>query len=1245
MDSKFGKDVGLAIRVLCRELRAMGFICKIALLIVYINLVLCIDLQARNDIKFDHATKIDSACTSTIIQDRDGFIWIGSLTGLIKYNGYELKYYTSGNSTISGAYITSILEDRDGLLWIATSANGLNSYNKETDTFTHYKHKPQTVNSITGNVFNYSPHTVIEDKSGILWIGTRNGLSKYDKSKNLFTRYTHDPNNPNSLSDNDIWVITEDKNGFFWIGTREGGLNRLDPKTGNFTNYRHAAGNSKSLSDNWVYSILIDRDGILWVGTKSGGLNKFDKHTETFTHYIHDPDDPTSLSTNEIYSIYETRAGEIWIHAYIDSAGLNKFNKKNGTVTRYRYDPDDPDSLRSDSVFAVCEDRSGIFWVLYNTEGLGKYDKENRKFTYYRHNPNNDNTIGAPCIVPIYEGSKGDIWFGTVNGGLSRYHRTLNEFKTFTNTPDDADTIRNDYPTGIYEDSEGTFWISTWQNTLSIFDREKEKVVRHYDFNAVKAAMVIMEDRKNPDILWLGCQGYGLVRFNKKSETFKQYKNSPNDHKGLSNDNILSMIEDKDNSDIIWIAPMAGGLNRFHKKTKAFTHYKHNPEDTESLGTDMLWDVYEDTAGNFWIATGGSGLNKFTKNQGTFKHYNQDNGFPADNVFSLLEDSKGNLWCSSDRGLIKFNPKNKKTQLYTKKDNICSFIFISRLRTAANQMWFGGSDGVISFYPEKMQDNPLVPPIVLTSLKQGGNDMDLNKSPETVKKITLGWRDNFFEFEYAALNYTKPEKNLYKYMLQGIDEDWFDAGTKRFGRYSGLSGGTYTLKIKGSNNDGIWNETGLSLKVTVKTAFWKSWWFYCVLALPIIFYVIKLQTEINERKRAEDALRESEIKFRGLVESTADWIWEVDSEGVYTYVSPQVETMLGYKPEEVVGKTPFDLMLQEEAGRIAVIFKNMVDTGKPIVALENIGVHKDGRHIFLETSGVPVLNESGKVTGYRGVDRDITERKRIEEELTRYRNHLENLVKKRTEALENAQKALISNEKLAVLGRLIATVSHELLNPLGVIRSSIYYLTSRLKSADPKNIKHTRRINLQIDQCHSIIKDLMEYSKGRKSVVFKRGINTFLKDTLNRIIEKEQTKFTLFTEFSPEVSLVLLDNEKMATALENLFKNATHAILAKNEYLSKKGNPYQPILKITTSMIDKNVKIDVEDNGIGMDAETLDQAFEPLFSTITEGSAGLGLSIVKKIILEHNGTVSIESKLNQGTTVSIVLPAVSKKQH
>ena len=401
----------------------------------------------------------------------------------------------------------------------------------------------------------------------------------------------------------------------------------------------------------------------------------------------------------------------------------------------------------------------------------------------------------------------------------------------------------------------------------------------------------------------------------------------------------------------------------------------------------------------------------------------------------------------------------------------------------------------------------------------------------------------------------------------------------------------------------------------------------------------QLRKQITQRKQAEEAFRKSEERFRNLVEVTSDWVWEVDRNGVYTYVSPIVGELLGYDVDEVLGKTPFDFMPPGEAERIGSYFESIVASQEPFTNLENINVHKDGHLVCLETSGVPFFSPNGELLGYRGVDRDITERKLAEEELKKHREQLEDLIKERTNELESTQEELVKHEKLSVLGQLTATVSHELRNPLGVIQSSAFYVESKLSDVDEKITKHLKRIEEQVGLCDSIVGDLLEYTRGSLSEKFKGDLNTWLERVLNEISIPDEV--SVVRELYPGLPMVPFDRDKLQRVVINLVNNATQAVIERQEKLKEEDGPYQPEVKLATSMVENGICIAVEDNGIGMDEETGRQAFEPLFTTRARGT-GLGLAIVKKIVEEHGGSVSLKSEPKRGTKATVVIPMPSE---
>ncbi len=819
------------------------------ILIILLTFILNSGLSAQDEMmRFEQAViKLDTVLYGGFLKDRDGFLWIGTMgEGAYRYDGYELKNYPQGPEALSGALIGAIVEDQDGVIWFATWSEGIAQYDKTTGTFTHHKHNQDDTNSISSNNLPNTPQALFVDRANTLWIGTNGGgLNTYDKTTGTWTRYTHEPDDVNSVSDNTVTAILEDRDGLLWVGTQTGGLNSFDRHSGTWTRYTRNPDEVNNLNDNWVNTVLEDRDGILWIGTKEGGLNRFDKTTETFTHYLHNPENSASLGQNDIWSLYEDSFGRLWIcHVISDNGGLEMFDKQTGIFTRYAHNPDNPWSLSTNGMRGgIYEDpETGIFWVLNFVGKIDKYDPQAQKFTLWQHDPDNPNSLSNNIVLPMLEDRQGIIWIGTAAGGLNKYDRQTGTFTHYLPDPDDPSSLPHPYVSGLYEDSSGTFWVGSMGGTLSIFDRDTEKCVKHYrhdpenpdSITKSERVKAILEDADDSNILWIGTFNGGLDRFEKKRERFTHYTHDPDNANSLSYD-IIPTIYDSGNG-ALWIATYGGGLDRFEKQAGTFTHYRHDPDDPQSISSNTLYDIYEDTSGTLWV-TGKGGMSKFDHHTESFTNYTKENGFPSNIIDGLLEDDAGNLWLGTgDTGLIRFDPDTETTKLYTPSDGLQgnTFFWMSRLKTRDGELWFGGPNGANSFYPQDISDNAYIPPIVLTAFRQGGEDVKLGMAPEKLREIRLDWRNNFFEFQFAALNYTMPEKNQYAYMLAGRDTGWYYSGTNPSGRYTGLHGGTYTLRLKGSNNDGVWNEEGVSIRIHVASPFWQTWWFRVLLAALVI---------------------------------------------------------------------------------------------------------------------------------------------------------------------------------------------------------------------------------------------------------------------------------------------------------------------------------------------------------------------------------------------------------------------------
>ncbi len=926
--------------------------------------------------------------TGTVMQDQDGFLWFGTNgSGLFRYDGISLKAFKTGPGSISDNYVFALFEDSEGIIWIGTR-NGLNAYNKLTGKITIFRHDPDNENSIGHDAFAWGGASIWESSTGEIWAGTMRGLNRYDKRKKEFTRYDHDPEDPRSLGHDIVYAGLEDRDGIIWVATLGGGLNRFNGKQGNFTRFVHDRNDAASLSDNSVMSLIEDRDGEIWVGTMAGGLNRFDKSSGSFERFVHDSDNPNSLSHNNVFSIFEDRSGLFWFGRYdVSPFGLETFDKKTRTFHVYHHDPDDPDSISSDLVFGVFEDRSGIIWIVNLMESIDKIDQNKPRFTVFRHKPNDRDSIGANPVVRVYEDRESNIWIGPFGKGVEKLDRRSGKWTHFPPAPDSPTGMAR-YVPGMLEDGSGLFWLGNFGGTLSLFDRERGEIVKTYSHDPdnpaglVKHSQLnhIVQDRTHPNILWLAAYDGGLVKFDKTAETFVRYNLTANQ---------MWMVY-QDGEGIIWIPTLGGGLDRFDPAAETVTNYKHSRKDSSTVGSNSLNYVLEDANSNILWIGGSAGLDKFEKSSGkVVKRYSKSGGFDIEGVMTIVDDDRNNLWIGTDSGLVRFNIPSETVKTFKEEDGLPGnkFNFIGVAKGRDGTLWFGTYGGLLSFHPDDIKNNDYSPPVVLTSLKQGGEAVVLKAAPEKIREIVLDWDRNYFEFEYAALNYTQPAKCRFQYMLEGYDSEWFFAGTNRFGRYTNLPGGNYTLKIMGSNNDGVWNDIPLEIQVVVGAPFWESAGFLIAVTFGCVvficfcgFYFLKLRFEIRDRKLAQKHLQESEKRYRSLLENQTELVFRSGPDGTLTFVNRVYCDFFGKRKEELIGKARKPQPAEGDAVRIEEELRRMSPSNQTVVAEYRV-VSGKGKTHWMQFVNRAFFDPSGKITEIQSVGRDITERKKMESEL------------------------------------------------------------------------------------------------------------------------------------------------------------------------------------------------------------------------------------------------------------------------
>jgi signal transduction histidine kinase/ligand-binding sensor domain-containing protein/CheY-like chemotaxis protein len=697
-------------------------------------------------------------------------------------------------------------------------------------------------------------NAIFEDSDGHLWIGTSGGgLNRFDRETGKFVKYLNDPNDPQSISGDSISTILEDKEGYLWVGTNGSGLNRFDRTTELFTTFKNDPDDPNSLSGEGVSEMLVDRFGKLWIATGGGGLNKIDPETGNFIHYRHEPDNPNSLSSNDISALYEDRNGFIWIGT--NGAGLDVFDQTKGQFFHLQLDPNDPQSLSENHVLSVFEDRSGVLWFGTFGGGLNKFDPTNYKFFTYQNDPKDRNSLNDNGIWSIYEDGEGILWLGTNNGGLNRFDRETGDWRHFKHDPEDPNSLSTNTVFSILEDHDGNFWVGTFGGGLNKLGRETGKFTR---FDTESRVLTMYEDQAGN--FWVGFWGGGLGLLNRNTGEITYYQNEEGNDQSLSDDFITDIQEDQDGQ--LWVGTAASGLNRFDPETKLVTRYQSDPSERGTLSNNAIMSIHLSQDGVLWVGTFGGGLNKYDPISDSFIAYREKEGLPNDSIYGILEDDDGNLWMSTNFGISKFNPTTETFKNFDLNDGLQSNEFNQNAfyKSSDGEMFFAGINGLNSFFPDEIIDNPFRPPVVITDFKlfnetvELGEESPLEKPIVETDELTLTYQDNFFSFGYAALHFSSPEENEYAYIMEGFDKDWNLVDGKRFADYTNVPPGDYIFKVVGTNRDGLWNPVGASLKISIIPPFWQTLWFRILAAVTIVgsvATVFRLRVRVGERQRQQ----------------------------------------------------------------------------------------------------------------------------------------------------------------------------------------------------------------------------------------------------------------------------------------------------------------------------------------------------------------------------------------------------------
>lgn len=797
--------------------------------------------QGNATVQFERLTTeqgLSNHFVITLMQDRRGYLWFGTATGLDMYDGYRFtnyKFDPRDTTSLTKNQVLTLWEDRDGLIWVGTS-EGACRFDPRTETFTRLNRSPANPYA-----FKYI-QSFQEDKAGNLWVGGsfEGELRQIDRKTGTFSATNYaDLLGVDSSRTERLHQILKDKSGTLWVGSPTG-LHRMhgsirspgQPTQVSFTHYRHNPADPRSLSQHYVSGLFEDHRGVLWVITADGVLHALDRPSGQFTRYPLDPTRRLVLYPLLVTSMAEDADGNLWIGTLQD--GLFKFDAERQVLTRFSHDPTNPASIISNSVYSLLVDKSGILWA-GTSAGVIKLDPNRKPFGLYRHNPLDSHSLSQNNIGAILEDRQGIIWIGTSRGGLNAFNRSTGQFTRYQHDPAKPNSLRKNSVGAILEDRDGVLWVGNGE-TISRYERKQNAFVHYrlsHPFVATGPAgtdiYTIFEDRQG--LFWVGTTN-GILSFDRKTGRTVSYPYDPDNPNRISDWTALAIFEDRKGN--LWIGPGSQALVRFNRKTGTFIHYKHDSRNRGSISSNTVPCIYEDSKDNLWFGTGEGGLCRFDHVTETFTTFTEQDGLAGNSVFSILEDNAGNLWLGTNKGLSKFSLTTHRFTNYSADEGLQGKMFTTLFVEGAafkgrdGTLYFGGTNGFNAFDPTKIRPNPHVPPVVITEFRLFDKPLP---GKQKAKEIVLDHDQNFFSFEFAALNYTNSQKNQYAYQLEDVDKDWVYSGSRRYASYTDLDPGTYTFRVKGSNNDGVWNEKGTSITVIIQPAWWQTFWFKSLLGL------------------------------------------------------------------------------------------------------------------------------------------------------------------------------------------------------------------------------------------------------------------------------------------------------------------------------------------------------------------------------------------------------------------------------
>ena len=797
---------------------------------------------APTHIRFDRLSVQEGLSQTSVFhafQDSRGYIWLATEDGLNRFDGYNFRIYRHDErdpGSLPADLVWKVVEDQEGDIWVATEGGGIARWSWEQDTFTTYRNEVGNNRSIASN----ATRALVIDGDGRVWVGFLDaGLDRLDPATGDVLHLKMSPDAPNGLPSNDVRALALDHDGNVLAGTGAG-LVRVVPST--------AQTSRVGLAASEIRSLLALPDGRLLVGTAAQGLFVMDKDSGRVRHFQHS-DAPTSVASNEVLAILHRSDETVWVGT---SEGLDLFDSDRGQFEHYRHDAGDPGSLPDNYVMTLLEDRGGVVWVGTRSGGAAKWDPATWNFGHIAAVSEGEHGLSSPLVTSFAREASGVLWVGTFGGGLNRFDPN-GEVVVYRATGLPG-ALSGDRVMSLLLDKRGRLWVGTYRGGLDRLDPGATTFV-HYgssdDERTVSTTRIMSLHEDRGGRIWVGTYGGGLNRYVPESDDFVRYPLS------LVGPNV-TVFED-DLSDGLWVGTEGDGLLHLLGGGQVEI-YVHDSAIETSLPNDSLTALHVSQEGQLWVGTLEGGLARLDlrNTRPGFTRFGEEHGLTNDAIWGIQPDDQGALWLSTNNGLFRFDVALERFAAFGPEHGLQGpeFNVGAHYRGADGKLYFGGTQGFNAFNPVDVKPRGFAPTVVLTSFLKLNKPVALGRSLDSTRAVDLGYRDSVVTFEVAALDYSSPLKNQYRYRLEGFDADWIDIGTERRITYTNLDAGRYVLHVQAAGSDGVWNTDGLALAVDVEAPPWKRWWAYLTYAGLLCCAGVAAERERRRRRGREIAYRQ-----------------------------------------------------------------------------------------------------------------------------------------------------------------------------------------------------------------------------------------------------------------------------------------------------------------------------------------------------------------------------------------------------